>query len=57
VERERLFAERRGQKRRVVLERVEGQVLLPGVERLARDERRDPGDRARMPDHELGLRL
>src|SRR6185503_7974429 len=35
--------------------RVERQVVLPGLERLARDERRDPGDGRRVPDDELLL--
>ena len=31
---------------------MEGQVVLPGLERLARGERSEPGDRAGLPDDE-----
>ena len=57
VEGELLVDERLGQEARDVLESMEGQVVLPGIERLLADERRDAGDRGRLPDHEPCLTL
>ena len=49
--------EGRGQQGRAGLDGVEGQVVLPGVQRLARGQSGDAGDGAWLPHHEpRGLR-
>ena len=51
VEAEPLLGKSGGQQRRGAVDRVVGQIVLPHLERLFAGERRDSGDRARMPDH------
>ncbi len=55
VEREGLLPEGLGQHRHVVLEGVEDEVVLPRRERRAGRQRRQAGQRARLPHDELRL--
>ena len=55
VELEALVDEGLGQIGRGVLDQVDRQVVLPGFERLTRDQRRHARHRGRMPDDEIAL--
>src|SRR6185436_15933327 len=57
VELEALGDEGLGQPRRRALDRVIREPVLPGVERLAADERRQAGGGLRVPDEEASLFL
>ncbi len=52
---ETLVDERPGEVIADVLEGVEGQVVLPGLQRLIAHQRRNAGDRPRLPDNEWVL--